>query len=104
MTSIASKIINIPDVHEPACEQTATSRSEVTESTRTTTSAVIEIVPSIDPTLDTETEENVAELNTGTQPRSVVTGTDDTHTTGGTGKIQQTLNNESLRITPSLRK
>ena len=54
MTSIASKTTNIPDVHEPACNQTATSRSEVTESTKTTTSAVIEIVPSIDPTLDTD--------------------------------------------------
>ena len=52
---------------------------------------MIEIVPSIDPTLDTETEENVAESNTDTQPRSVVTGTNDTNTTGGTGKIQTNI-------------
>ena len=48
-------------------------------------------MPSIDPTLDTETEENVAESNTDTQPRSVVTGTNDTNTTGGTGKIQMNI-------------
>ena len=52
---------------------------------------MIEIIPSIDPTLDTETEENVAESNTDTQPRSMVTGTNDTNTTGGTEKIQTNI-------------
>ena len=42
----------------------------------------------IDPTLETETEESVPDSNTSTQPRSVATGTNDTNTTGETGKIQ----------------
>ena len=59
----------------------------VTESTSATTGAVIEIVPTIDPTLEVETEASVPDSNTGTQPRSVVTGANDTNTTGETRKI-----------------
>ena len=48
----------------------------------------MEIVPMIDPTLETETEESVPVSNTGTQPRSVAAGTNATNMTGKTGKIQ----------------
>ena len=57
-----------PDVNEPESEQNAATRSIVTEITSTTTDAVIEIVPTIDPMLETETEASVPDSNTGTQP------------------------------------
>ena len=60
----------------------------VTESTSVTTDAVIEIVPTIDPKLEVETEASVPDSNTGTQPRSMVTGNNDTNTTAETRKIQ----------------
>ena len=42
----------------------------------------------IDPTLEVETEASVPDPNTGTQPRSVVTGASDTNRTGETRKVQ----------------
>ena len=42
----------------------------------------------IDPTLEVETGANIPDSNTGTQPQSVVTGNNDTNTTGETRKIQ----------------
>ena len=60
----------------------------VTESTSVTTGAVIEIVPTIDPTLEVQTEASIPDSNTRTQPRSVVTGNNDTNTTAETRKIQ----------------
>ena len=50
---------------------------------------MIEIVPSIDPTLETKTEANAPDSNTGTQPRSVVTEANDSNTTGKTGNVQK---------------
>ena len=73
-TSMASKMTDTTDADEPECEQNAATRSVVTESTSVTTSAVIKILPTIDPTLEVETEASVPDPNTGTQPRSVVTG------------------------------
>ena len=61
----------------------------VTEITSATTDAVIEIVPTIDPMLETETEASVPDSNTGTQPRSVVTEANDRNTTGKMRKIQK---------------
>ena len=85
---MASKMTNTPDANEPECEKNAATRSVVTESTSATIGAVIEIVPMINPTLEVETEASVPDSNTGTQPRSVVTGAMDTNTTGETRKIQ----------------
>ena len=76
------------DANEPECEQNAATRSVVTESSSITTGAVIEIVPMIDPMMEVETEASVPDPNTGTQPRSVVTGANDTNMTGVTRKVQ----------------
>ena len=65
MTSMASET---PDVNEPESEQNAAIRSVVTEITSATTDAVIEIVPTIDPMLETETEASVPDPYTGIQP------------------------------------
>ena len=74
--------------NEPEHEQNA--RSVVTERTSDTTGTVIEIVPTIDPTLEVETETSELDPNrdTGTQPRSVVTEASDTNKTGETRKVQ----------------
>ena len=77
------------DIKEPESEQNAATRSVVTEITIATTDAVIEIVPAIDPTLETETEVNVPDSNTGTQPRAVVTEVNDNNTTGKMGNVQK---------------
>ena len=50
---------------------------------------MIEIVPTINPTLETKTEANAPDSNTGTQPRSVVTEANDSNTTGKTGNVQK---------------
>ena len=84
MTSMASENL---DIKEPEREQNAATRSVVTEITSATTDAVIEIVPAIDPTLETETEVNVPDSNIGTQPRAVVTEANDRNTTGKTGNV-----------------
>ena len=65
MTSMSSENL---DIKEPESEQNAATRSVVTEITSATTDAVIEIVPATNPTLETETEANVPDSNTGTQP------------------------------------
>ena len=75
------------DIKEPESEQNVVTRSVVTEITSATTHAVIEIVPVNDPTLETETE--VPDSNTGTQPRAVVTEANDNNTTGKTGNVQK---------------
>ena len=51
---------------------------------------MIEIVPTINPTLEVETEASELDPNrdTGTQPRSVVTKASDTNKTGETRKVQ----------------
>ena len=85
---MASKMADTTDANEPECEQNAATRSVVTERTSDTTGLVIEIVPTIDPTLEVETEASVPDPNTGTQPRSVVTGASDTTKTGETRKVQ----------------
>ena len=77
------------DIKEPESKQNAATRSVVTEITSATTDAVIEIVPAIDPTLETETEVNVPDSNTGTQPRTVVTEVNDNNTTEKTGNVQK---------------
>ena len=56
MTSMVSENC---DINEPESEQNAATRAIVTDITSATTDAVIEIVPMIDPTLETETEVNV---------------------------------------------
>ena len=76
------------DANEAECEQNVATRSVVTESTSITTGAVIEIVAMIAPTLEVETEASVPDLNSSTQPRSVVTGASDTNMTGETRKVQ----------------
>ena len=88
MTTMASKMADTTD--EPECEQNVATRSVVTERTSDTTGTVIEIVPTIDPTFEVETEASELDPNrdTGTQPRSVVTGASDTNMTGETRKVQ----------------
>ena len=85
-TSMASENL---DAKEPESEQNAGTRSVVTEITSATTDAVIEIAPAIDPTLETKTEANAPDSNTGTQPRSVVTEANDSNTTGKMGNVQK---------------
>ena len=77
------------DIKEPDSEQNAVTQSVVTEITSATTDAVIEIVPAIDPTLETETEVNVPDSNTGTQPRAVVTEVNDGNATGKMGNVSK---------------
>ena len=48
---------------------------------------MIEIVPAIDPTLETETEVNVPDSNIGTQPRAMVTEANDSNMTGKMGNV-----------------
>ena len=86
MTSMASET---HDIKEPESDRNAATRSVVTETTSVTTEAVIEIVPVIDPTLEMETEVNIPDPNTGTQPRAVVTETNDNNTTGKMGNVQK---------------
>ena len=50
---------------------------------------MVEIVPAIEPRLETETEANVPDANTGMQPRAVVTEANDGSTTGKTGNVQK---------------
>ena len=76
-------------IKEPESKQNAATRAIVTDITSATTEAVIEIVPTIDPTLETETEVNVHDSNTGTQPRAVVTETNDNNMTGKMGNVQK---------------
>ena len=84
MTSMVSENIN-----EPESEQNAVTRAVVTDITSATTDAVIEIVPMINPTLETETEVNVHDANTSTQPRAVVTEVNDNNTTEKMGNVQK---------------
>ena len=98
MTSMASENL---DIKEPESEQNAATQSVVTEITSATTDAVIEIVPVIDPTLETESEANVPDSNTSTQPRAVVTEANDSNTTGKTGNVQK---NTQQKISKSQRK
>ena len=56
------------DIKEPESDRNAATRAVVTDITSATTDAVIEIVPTFDPTLETETEVNVHDSNTGTKP------------------------------------
>ena len=89
------------DIKEPESEQNAATRAVVTDITSATTDAVIEIVPTIDPTLETETEANVHDSNTGTQPRAVVTEANDNNTTGKKGNVQkntQQKNSEDYEV------
>ena len=86
MTSMASENL---DIKEPESEQNVATQSVVTEITSATTDAVIEIVPVIDPMLETETEANVPDSHTGTQPRAVVTEANDSNTTGKMGNVQK---------------
>ena len=74
-------------VTEPDGKETAASQSGVTESTRITTGAVIEIVPMTNPALETETVKSIPDTNTGTQPLSMASGTNDKNI-GETGKVQ----------------
>ena len=50
---------------------------------------MIEIVPTIDPMLETETEVNVHDSNTGNQPQAVVTEANDNNMTGKMGNVQK---------------
>ena len=77
------------DIKEPESDRNAATRAIVTDITSATTDIVIEIVPTIDPTLETETEGNVHDSNTGTQPQTVVTEANDNNTTGKTGNVQK---------------
>ena len=77
------------DIKEPESDQNAATRAVVTDITSATTEAVIEIVPTINPTLETETEVNVHDSNTGTQPRTVVTEANDNKTTGKMENVQK---------------
>ena len=83
------------DVNEADSGQN-TKQSVVTEITSATIDAVIEIAPAIDPTLETVTEANVPDSNTGTKPRSVVTEVNDCNTSGKTGKIQKKHSTKNL--------
>ena len=74
---------------EPESDRNAETRSVVTETTSVTTEAVIEIVPVIDPMLETETEVNIPDPNTGTQPQAVVTETNDNNMTGKMVNVQK---------------
>ena len=89
-TTMASKMADTTDANEPEHEQNEATRSLVTERSSNTTSTVIEIVPTIDPTLEVETEASELDPNkdTDTQPRSVVTGASGTNMTGETRKVQ----------------
>ena len=86
MTSMVSEN---RDIKELESNRNAATRAVVTDITSATTDAVIEIVPTIDPTLETETEVNVHDSNTGTQPRAVVTEANDNNATGKTGTVQK---------------
>ena len=50
---------------------------------------MIEIVPTIDPTLETETEVNVHDAYTSTQPRAVVTEVNDNNMTEKMGNVRK---------------
>ena len=78
------------DSNEPEREQNVATQSVVTEITSDTTGNVIEIVPTIEPTLEVGTEASELDPNrdTDTQMRSVVTGASDTNMTGETGNVQ----------------
>ena len=67
---MASKMADTTDANEPKREQNAATRSVVTEREFDTTSTVTEIVPTIDPMLEVETEASELDPNrdTGTQP------------------------------------
>ena len=77
------------NIKEPESEQNVAIRSAATEIISETTDAVIEIVPAIDPTLETETETNVPDPYTGTQPRAVVMEVNDGNMTGKMGNVQK---------------
>ena len=86
------------EIKELESDRDAATRAVVTDITSATTDAIIEIVPTIDPTLETVTEGNVQDSNTGTQPRAVVTeaNVNVNNTTGKTGNVQK---NTQQRIT-----
>ena len=90
MTSMVSEN---REIKEPESD-----RAVVTDITSATINAIIEIVPTIDPTLETVTEGNVQDSNTSTQPRAVVTeaNVNVNNTTGKMGNVQK---NTQQRIT-----
>ena len=77
------------DIKEPESDRNAATRAVVTDITSATTNAVIEIVPTINTILETETEVNVHDSNTSTQPRAVVTEANDNKMTGKTENVQK---------------
>ena len=77
------------DKNEPESDRNAATQAVVTDITRATTNAVIEIIPTIDPTLKKEIGVNVHDDNTGTQPRAVVTEASDNNKTGKMVNVQR---------------